>query len=53
MFRPNVVKRKQHKNYQDEDKTSAINKKINSLIIAFKLISFLTDIFSSPAQNMS
>ena len=23
---------KQHKNYQDEDKTSAMNKKINSLI---------------------
>ena len=32
-FGRNVVKKKQHKNYQDEDKKSAINKKkINSQI---------------------
>ena len=31
-FGRNALKKKQHKNYQDEDKKSAINKKINSLI---------------------
>ena len=31
-FGQNVVKKKQHKNYQDEDKKSAINKRINSQI---------------------
>ena len=31
-FGRNVVKKKQHKNYQDEDKKSAINKKISSQI---------------------
>ena len=31
-FGRNVVKKIQHKNYQDEDKRSAINKKMNSLI---------------------
>ena len=31
-FGRNLVKKKQHKNYQDEDKKSAINKKINSTI---------------------
>ena len=29
-FGRNVVKKKQHKNYQDEDKKSAINKKKNN-----------------------
>ena len=31
-FGRNVVKKKQHKNYQDEDKKSVMNKKINSQI---------------------
>ena len=31
-FGRNVMKKKQHKNYEDEDKKSAINKKINSQI---------------------
>ncbi len=31
-FGRNVVKKKQHTNYQDEDKKSAIKKKINSQI---------------------
>ena len=31
-FGRNVVKKKQHKNYQDEDKKSAMNKKNNSQI---------------------
>ena len=49
-FGRNVVKKKQHKNYQDEDKKSAINKK---LILYFDLfisiyINFFISIYISP-----
>ena len=36
----NIVKKKQHKNYQDEDKKSTINKKLilTMMVISYKIL---------------
>ena len=40
-FVRNVVKKKQHQNYEDEDKKSAINKKINSPTLFFERVEWV------------